>query len=103
MLAGFAMTAPSRDPGASPATAEVFAIYLSREAAGQGIGRALFTHAVADLRQCGYEQTTLWVLASNQRARRFYEAAGWSPDGASKSEKRPGATLREVRYHIALR
>jgi len=46
----------------------------------------------------------LWVLESNRRARRFYEIAGWIPDGDAKTENRPdGIQLREVRYRIDLR
>ena len=31
----------------------------------------------------GYRSITLWVLRDNQRARRFYERAGFAPDGAT--------------------
>ena len=99
-LVGFAMTEPSRDADAPTLTGEVRAIYLAYAAAGKGIGRALFAHAVADLRQRGYRQATLWVLESNARARRFYEAASFAPDGARKTEERPGALLHEVRCAI---
>lgn len=101
-IAGFALSGPSRDPDAVPATAEIYALYLSPEATGKGIGRALFSHAVEDLRQRGYEQATLWVLEGNARARRFYETAGWMPDGMSKIVERPGAVLHEVRYVTVL-
>ncbi|HEY7358877.1 MAG TPA: GNAT family N-acetyltransferase [Ktedonobacterales bacterium] len=101
-IVGFAITEPSRDDGAPPLTGEVALIYLLPEAAGKGIGRALFARAVADLRERGYQQAILWVLEGNARARRFYEAAGWRPDGARKTEERPGALLHEVRYAIAL-
>ncbi len=101
-IVGFAITQPSRDADVPPMTAEVALIYLLPEAAGKGIGRRLFAHAVEDLRQRGYRQAMLWVLESNVRARRFYEAAGWCPDGAGKVEERPGVLLREVRYSIAL-
>lgn len=103
-LLGFAMTGPSRDSDVTPETVEVYAIYLAQEAAGKGVGRALFAHAVDDLRQRGFNQATLWVLDTNQRARRFYEAAGWTPDGTSKiDDSHPGTTLHEVRYRITLR
>jgi GNAT superfamily N-acetyltransferase len=101
-MVGFAVTEPSRDADASPSTGEVSLIYLEQEAAGKGIGRQLFAHAVEDLRQHGYAQAILWVLETNSRARRFYEAAGWRADGASKTEERPGALLREVRDGITL-
>ena len=84
-------------------TAEVFAIYLAQQAAGIGIGRALFTRVVDGLQRQGYKQARLWVLESNSRARRFYEAAGWTPDGARKTDTLPGGThIDEMRYHIVL-
>jgi len=69
---------------------------------GQGIGRRLFAKAIHDLAQRGYREVTLWVLDTNQRARSFYESAGWVPDGATKTEELPGAVLREVRYRAEL-
>jgi ribosomal protein S18 acetylase RimI-like enzyme len=101
-LVGFCGTGPSRDDDALPGTAEVRSIYLDPSATGRAIGRALFTHAVNDLRAQGYRAATLWVLEQNRRARRFYEAAGWQPDGAAKHDQRPGFVLREVRYRVAL-
>jgi GNAT superfamily N-acetyltransferase len=101
-VVGFAITGPSRDADAPPTTGEVVAIYLEPAVVGTGIGRALFEHAVADLRARGYQEATLWVLEMNSRARRFYEAAGWRPDGATKTEERPGAVFHEVRYRLAL-
>ncbi len=99
-VVGYVDTGPSRDADAASDTAEVYAIYLEPEASGKGIGRALLAHAVQDLRQRGYRQATLWVLESNARARRFYEAAGWLPDGAAKTEEMPGALLHEVRCRV---
>ena len=101
-VVGFVGTGPSRDADASPETAEVYAVYLLQEAAGQGIGRALFGYAVDDLRQRGFRRATLWMLASNERTRAFYEAAGWTPDDASKVDERPGVTLHEIRYSAEL-
>jgi hypothetical protein len=34
--------------------------------------------------EAGYTAATLWVIDGNRRARRFYAAAGWSVDGATK-------------------
>lgn len=101
-VVGMAVTAPSRDPDATPTTGELEAIYLAPEAIGRGIGRALHDRALADLRERGFTEATLWVLRENQRARRFYEAAGWLTDGETKDEERPGGTLHEVRYRRPL-
>jgi RimJ/RimL family protein N-acetyltransferase len=47
-------------------------------------------------------KVTLWVLDSNARARRFYEAAGFRPDGAVKVDDSHGFVLRELRYRRQL-
>jgi hypothetical protein len=57
---------------------------------------------VGRLATVGYGQVTLWVLASNARARRFYEAAGLRPDGAVKVDDSRGFALSEVRYRRSL-
>jgi GNAT superfamily N-acetyltransferase len=101
-IVGFADTGPSRDADATPGTAELLAIYLDQAVIGRGVGRRLLAHAVADLRQRGYRAATLWVLAGNERARRFYAAAGWRPDGATKIESGPGFELQEVRYRLTI-
>ena len=95
---GFCGTGPARDEDAIVGTGEVLALYLRPGVVGTGIGRQLFAHAVVDLHERGYAPLTLWVLRQNDRGRRFYEAAGWRPDGAQKVETRPGASLDEVRY-----
>jgi GNAT superfamily N-acetyltransferase len=95
---GFAHTGPSRDADAAADVGEVYAIYVEPAEAGTGIGRALFGHAVAEMARQGCQAATLWVLAGNQRARRFYEAAGWRPDGTTRVEPREGYDLHEVRY-----
>lgn len=101
-LVGFAVTGQTRDLDDASHVGEVWSIYLAPDAAGKGIGRSLFAHAVQDLTQRGYQEATLWVLASNERAQRFYAAAGWIRDGATKMEERPGAVLHEVRYRKVL-
>jgi GNAT superfamily N-acetyltransferase len=96
---GFAHIRESRDDdSASARVGEGWAIYLEPAAWGAGFGRALLTAAVGRLTELGYEQATLWVLDSNARARRFYEAAGFHADGAVKDDDSRGFPLREVRY-----
>jgi RimJ/RimL family protein N-acetyltransferase len=96
---GFASIGPTRDPDADPArTGEVRAIYLLPQAWGQGFGRRLMTAALAQLADLGYQAATLWVLKENARARRFYEAAGFTADGAEQTEDIAGSPIAEVRY-----
>lgn len=102
-VTGFAAFGPTRDADADPAmAAEIFTIYLAPEAWGRGLGRALLAASVEDLTHAGYREATLWVLDANARARRFYEAAGWRPDGAVKRDTIPGAVLTELRYRRTL-
>jgi hypothetical protein len=44
----------------------------------------------------------LWVLDTNDRARRFYVLAGWAEDGASKTDGSRGFDITEVRYRKTL-
>lgn len=102
-IVGFAQSGPSRDDDiAQGEVGEVYAIYLLPEQIRGGLGRQLLDEAVGFLREQGYAEATLWVLASNDRARRFYEGAGWMSDGAVREEAWEGATLREARYRLRL-
>jgi ribosomal protein S18 acetylase RimI-like enzyme len=97
-VVAFAAIGPSRDEAG---VGEVYAIYADPEAWGRGIGRRLFDAAAAELREAGFAEATLWVLATNERARRFYERAGWQTDGAEKLDERLPA-VAQVRYRRAL-
>ena len=104
-VVGFAGFCPSRDADLDPrAVGEISTIYLLPGAWGQGHGRALMDAALATLGQATYAGAALWVLDTNERARRFYEAGGWHPDGTIKQEPWPdaGFTLSEVRYRHPL-
>lgn len=99
---GFAGFGPSRDEDAPPATGEVYAIYLQPEWFGRGVGRELFAHANGRLRELGYARATLWVLATNERSRRFYERAGWTFDGTESTHQSQCLNMPIARYAIDL-
>ncbi|MEU7528373.1 GNAT family N-acetyltransferase [Saccharothrix sp. NPDC042600] len=103
-VAGFAVVGASRDDDAGAGTGELHAINLDPAHWHSGLGRPLLEHAVGALRGLGYRDATLWVLAANARARRFYERAGWRPDGMARVETIAGGTveLAEVRYRRTL-
>jgi ribosomal protein S18 acetylase RimI-like enzyme len=102
-LLGFVSYCRSRDDDADPGrTGEISAIYLLPDAWGKGVGRQLMDAALERLAEEGFGQATLWVLDSNVRARRFYEAGGWSADGAVKQDKRLGFPITEARYRKSL-
>ncbi len=96
------MTGTSEDADADPKTGEVYAIYLEPGRLGTGVGRVLFAHAVDDLRERGFNVATLWVLETNERTRRFYEIAGWKPDGTVASERVDCEMRPTLRYRVEL-
>ncbi|HTU72949.1 MAG TPA: GNAT family N-acetyltransferase [Trebonia sp.] len=85
------------DAGSAGQVGEVYAIYLDPACWSRGAGRALMDAAVAWLAAAGYERAVLWVLADNARARRFYEIAGWRPDGTDNRLASLGG-VTETRY-----
>jgi GNAT superfamily N-acetyltransferase len=98
-LVGFAAFGIAADPATSPeGSGEVHAIYVDESVAGTGVGRELFAAATDGLRELGYPSAFLWVLATNERARRFYEKAGWSWDGAESTHQFDCANEPIVRY-----
>ena len=101
-IVGFVSAGPSRDETATDMTGEVYAIYVLPDCWDRGLGRMLLAHAERDLLAHGYHDAILWVLADNERARAFYEAAGWHADGGTKQDSIAGREVDEVRYRIAL-
>jgi GNAT superfamily N-acetyltransferase len=101
-VVGFVSTGPTRDHDAVEGTGELFAIYLDEAVAGTGVGAALLERAELDLRAAGFERVSLWVLASNVRARRFYERHGWAWDGTTSEHQIECANRPIVRYGRAL-
>ena len=102
-LRGWISAGPSRDDDASPQTGELWAIYVDPQAWRSGIGRALWREAEAHLRRAEFQTVTLWVLADNQRALRFYETLGFGAEGGREQMLEiGGAKVREIRLHLNL-
>lgn len=80
-IVGFGSSGLNTEDGLRPEIAEVYTLYVQPAVMGRGIGRALFAKIVDELESQHFAGATLWVLVSNLRARRFYEAAGWTSDG----------------------
>ncbi|MEU9160926.1 GNAT family N-acetyltransferase [Streptomyces sp. NPDC048424] len=91
----------SRIPGPRR-VAEVYALYVSPDLIGRGIGRRLLDEAHSRMAGQGFETSALWVLHDNQRARRFYERAGYRADGATQDDVYDEVTLTELRYRRGL-
>lgn len=97
-IGGFALVGPNRDDDGA-GRGELMALYLDPDRWSHGWGRALHVAAVAALVAGGYSSATLWVLDVNDRARRFYERAGWVADGSVKDDDvGDGVITRDLRY-----
>ena len=101
-IAGFCALIRARDADLDGSTGEVAAIYVDPERWRSGRGAALITEAHARAKRRGFVVLTLWVLEENQRARRFYEAVGFRPDGAERVEDEDGFAACEIRYRAEL-
>lgn len=101
-VVGFATFGPSRDDDTPAGTGEVPAIYVDPAEIGRGIGRELLAEAENALRAAGFVRATLWVLEANASARRFYEKAGWTWDGAVSTHDFDCANEPVVRYAVDL-
>ncbi|QFZ18226.1 GNAT family N-acetyltransferase [Saccharothrix syringae] len=93
-VVGFAATGPARDDDLrGRGFVELQAVYVDPARWGSGIGFALLGAALADA-----GPVVLWVLADNPGARRFYERAGFAPDGTTRTGTIGGRDVAEVRY-----
>lgn len=101
-IVGWIAVGASRDEDAAgAATGEVMALYVLAGYWQTGVGLALWRAGLLGLREQGFERLTLWVLARNGRAIRFYRKAGCREDaGSERSLERGGAALVEVRYRL---
>ncbi|MET9517565.1 GNAT family N-acetyltransferase [Streptomyces sp. NPDC002994] len=87
-----------REDGSPTADAELYALYVLPEHHGNGAGRALAAELLARAAADGHPRMLLWVLTENARARRFYEKAGFAPDGAEAHFDVHGVAVAETRY-----
>ena len=92
---------PLTADGEGGRVAELYALYVRPAWWSTGTGRALMDRVLARSAAAGYSSITLWVLRDNERARRFYERAGFAPDGATHVLTALAGVL-ELRYHRAL-
>jgi GNAT superfamily N-acetyltransferase len=89
------------DAGRDGRVAELYALYVRPAWWSTGTGRALMDRVLAKTRAARYQSVVLWVLRDNTRARRFYERAGFAPDGATGVLEDLGG-VTEVRYRRAV-
>lgn len=82
-----AVMRPARDGSAS---LELAALYVDPSRWRGGLGRALVSAALPP-----EADVSLWVFAANERARGFYQAQGFTEDGAEAVD--PATGVLEVR------
>lgn len=98
-VAGWVSFDASRDKGAAPGGGEIWALYVDPAQWAGGLGRALLQRAQQRLNERCFASISLWVLAANARAIRFYEAAGFALDaGSAKNFELGGRSVQELRY-----
>jgi ribosomal protein S18 acetylase RimI-like enzyme len=103
-IIGFATYRPCGDEDKDRASVgELVAIYVLPAFWGQGVGKRLLDEVVSRFTDQAVSEITLWVIAENLRARRFYEAAGFEPDGIKKNEVKLATTVALVRYARGMR
>lgn len=96
-VVGFIVTGPA-DGEQDAALGEVYALNVAPDAWSHGAGRALLAAGVEALGQHGFDELVLWVHPDNRRARDFYELAGWTCDGTTRTQEVLGIEVPEVRY-----
>jgi GNAT superfamily N-acetyltransferase len=98
-VGGYRLTSgPLESCRLSDSDGEIYALYVDPSHWRSGVGRALMEGCLRWLGEHHHTTTTLWVLQGNDRARRFYESAGFQPDGAERRLAVGDLTMSELRY-----
>jgi GNAT superfamily N-acetyltransferase len=100
-LVAFSTSGECRDPDAPADVGEIRSLFVAAGRWRRGVGSALLAAALESLHDQGYTQASLWSFDANERANAFYEANGFTRDGATKTEK-AWAHIPEVRYRRSL-
>lgn len=77
-VVGYVLASPD---GEAAATFDLSQIYVAPSRWGDGVGRTLLEHLERRVRDRGGSRVRLGVMAENDRAVRFYEAAGYRRTG----------------------
>jgi GNAT superfamily N-acetyltransferase len=100
---GFVSYGPFRDdPTWLGYAGEIYMLYLEPELVGHGLGQALLRRAFDELARHRCHWVVVWVLAKNERARRFYERQGLGLDGARRWDPFGDRAVPVLRYAKAL-
>ena len=102
-VAGLAVLQRSPDDDADPASVALLDRLCVEPASWRrGLGRSLLDASMNELHARGFREITLWT-AEWSSSRGFYDATGWSLDGATRETTFAGRTFTEVRYRTQVR
>ena len=96
VIIGFLTISVARDNDLKDSFYELVGLYLSPEYVAKGYGKQAIDWIKKEIKNRGYDKISLWVLEENNRARRFYEKAGFVSDGETKPSGL--AETLEIRY-----
>ena len=99
--AGMMSIDASQDEDAGDETYELMALYLLPEYIRQGVGTQAMEFAYSKARSLRKKDITVWLLADNLNAKRFYEKCGFIFDGGTR-EQEYGKTLQVIRMRRVL-
>ena len=68
-----------------PDSAELICIHSLPDRWRRGFGKRMMEVVLGDIKKAQYTKVFLWVFEENVRARRFYEAMGFMPNGKAKT------------------
>ncbi|MFD6426422.1 GNAT family N-acetyltransferase [Streptomyces sp. NPDC060198] len=86
------------DDGRRTEGGELYTLYVRPDRTRAGTGGFLLAEVLVRAAADGFPTLALWVLRENTGARRFYERAGFAPDGAEEDFEAGGSMVPEVRY-----
>lgn len=81
-----------------PGYAELICIHSLQNRWRNGYGSKMMDAVLRDIGAAGYAKVMLWVFEANTRARRFYEAQGFTTSG----KRKPNLTPAEICYEKSL-
>lgn len=87
----------------APAEGEIAALYVDPERWRRGVGGALLDAGLDLLRECGAAEVVVWLIGTNEAARRLYERFGFVTDGAEKRERIGSLSAQEAPPQIRMR
>ena len=96
-VVGYAHTGPSRGGDAAPQAGELYALYVRPDHWDLGVGRAIHDAGLEGMAGDGYLRARLWMLGTNDRARRFYGRQGWTTVAGRRTQEFGGQTVVDER------